>query len=219
MPKSGNFMELLAVRMGVVIIMLCIMGYLDFRTRLVDDRIFIAFGIIAGSIYVFDHSLDGFDILMLVSSLIIATVGWRIGFIYTGDYLALILVAVLMPTFAGLLPTTIVMLILAMLVTAVMSIVANVVLNISEWRHGMLFDGIKSGMLWKAFGFILYHRHRNYEHHVNVSETPDGKLKMFKQEYYEHKTSIPIGKYVQYVFPWMTVMAGISIFFGIILYL
>ena len=199
--------------MLAIVAMIFTIGIYDLRNREIDDRLFILFGIVTAGLYIFDHSIDLFDILMIVASIVTAIIGFVYKFLHTGDFLTIIIITFMLPVIGTFLPTGMMIMFSAIFTSMFILFILNITLNLSEYRKGTLFKGIKSSNKKKAVMFFLCHRHRKFEHHVTISQDDEGYLRLLKQKFIKAKK--PTGYYVQISFPLITMMIPMAIFLGI----
>lgn len=200
------------IRIISILTMYGVFGYMDLKTREINDKWFLFFGIIAIVLLIVDYIFyDGYSILewlILIASLIVVYILWKISLYPTGDFFAFIITIVFMPTLYDIISPVFVIMILSIVTIAISHIPYNIILNLSEYRKGKLFKGVKGTKLNKAVVFIKGHRHRAYEHHVGLMENPNKTLR-YSYSKYQYVKSGTINKYVEYAAPLLT-FAGIA---------
>ena len=207
-------LELIGIRMGAIIIMLVVMGYCDLRNREIDDRLFIFFAAVTGALWIIDHNIDIFGLLMISVSCHIAVLGWKLRFFQTGDFYLILISTFMLPVYVWF-PTSMLIAIGAVFTTIFAMIGMNVILNLFELRRHELFKGMKDSRLKKAVMFFMCHRHRKFERYIIISEDKDGNLSMWGQDYIDAKKLTK--HYVLYNFPFITMLAPTAILLGILM--
>ena len=157
------------VRVCIALAMFAVAAAVDIRRREVDDRLWLAFAGPAAALYFVDYG--NFD---LVPALLSAGLGsgasyalYRTGLFGGADALAMIALAVILPTYDGrfMLAGTVVhpLSTLTLLSNAVVLSSAHLAINVARnaryWaRHGDLFAGMDETRGRKALALLLGHR-------------------------------------------------------------
>jgi preflagellin peptidase FlaK len=156
--------EIEPLRQIVALCMLSVASYFDMKKREVNDIVWIAFGI-AGSILYFFEPIDFITVLYLGIGVAVGIV-WILSRAFgQADGLALIALAVVLPSYDRLPMVMIVSIATPFLVT-IYSLCYNMVYNLPDLLHGRLFFGISEKSYRKAFAFLVLHRKREHERFV-----------------------------------------------------
>ena len=206
------------IRIALFLAMFAVLGWYDFRTREMDDRLFLAFGGAGAALYVLDwQATDSYAVLLILCSASAAVMLWRLKIFGAGtaDMFAIIAGAVIYPVYAGFVPTMLVVFICAITFSLTFTIGSNVLLNTFDATRGRLFNGMSDGKLRKCVAFFLVRRQRGFDRHAFLAEnTVDGRrrLKLGRKSASQEFAKPSTWRYVEYVAPFVTFTA-ISAFF------
>ena len=79
------------IRMALFLGMFAVLGWYDFRTREIDDRLFLVFGAAGAAPYVLDwQDTDSYAVLLVLCSASAAVMLWRLKVFGTADMFAII---------------------------------------------------------------------------------------------------------------------------------
>ena len=199
------------IRIVSILTMFAIVGYIDLKNREINDKWFIIFGVLAVGLIVVDYIFyNGYNILewlMLIVSIIIVYILWKISIYPTGDFFILTITIVLMPTLYEIIPPVFIIMAMSFITLFICQVTYNIILNLSEYKRGKLFKGVNGSKLKKAVVFIKGHRHRAYEHHVCLLENSNKTLRYSWNEYQYIDSKTSINKYVEYAAPLLTFVA------------
>ncbi|MGI0019171.1 MAG: prepilin peptidase [Nitrososphaera sp.] len=163
------YADLLVVRVCIALAMFAVAAAVDMKKREVDDRLWLAFAGPAAALYFFDYgNID------TVTALLSAGLGagasfalYRTGLFGGADALAIIALAVILPTYDGRFmiagvavhPLSTLTLLSNAVVLSSAHLAFNVARNTCYWaRHGDLFAGMEETKGRKAMAMLLGHR-------------------------------------------------------------
>lgn len=204
------------IRTVLFLAMFAVMGWYDFRTRMIDDRLPLLFGGAGAVLYVLDwQQTDSYAILIMLCSASAAFMLWRLKVMGAADMFAMIAGAVIYPVYAGFMPTMLMVFVGAITFGVTFTVGGNVLLNILDVLHGIAFRGVSDGRARKCVAFFLVHRQRTFERHAFLAEnTMNGRRmlnlgrKSANQEFAEPSS----GRYVEYATPFVTLAAASAFF-------
>ena len=198
--------------MALFVAMFAILGWYDFRTRRMDDRIFVAFGGAGALLYMFDWGPLGsyafLTILACISGSIMLRVFKVIG---TGDVFAIVAGGIIYPISFGVIPTMLLIYLGAAVLSIVTALSFNACLNLSDIiSRGSAFGGVSEGRLKKCAAFLLVHRQRRFDKHAFLAERAVGGKRRLVIGGKRGKTDFAPPsetRYVAYAIPFVTMMA------------
>ncbi len=204
------------IRMALFLGMFAVLGWFDFRTREMDDRLFLVFGAAGAALYVLDwQNTDSYAVLLVLCSASAAVMLWRFKVFGTADMFAIITGAVIYPVYAGFMPTMLMVFIVGIVFGVAFTVGGNVLLNVSDAARGRLFGDVSDGRVRKCLAFFLVHRQRGFDKHVFLAEnTVDGRrrLKLGRKSANQEFAGPSTRNYVEYAPPFIT-FAAVSAFF------
>ncbi len=200
------------IRMVLFLAMFFVLAWCDFRTRMISDRIFLAFGAAGAALYLLDwQATNGYEVLVMLCSAGGAVMLWRLRLAGTADALAIITGAVIHPVHLGIIPTMLALFVFATALSAVSVVAGNALLNASDaMRRGGVFGDVSEEWWRKCLAFFMVHRQRVFDRHAFLAENVVDGRRRFKLG---HK---PVGQafaepsdtqYVEYAVPFLTVAA------------
>lgn len=213
MIESINFIltDMDVIRIVSILTMFAVFGYIDLKKREINDKWFISFGILAISLIIVDYIFyDGYNVLewlIVITSLVIVYILWKISIYPTGDFFAFMLTIAFMPMLYEIIPPVFILMAMSFITIFICQMTYNIILNLSEYKRGELFKGVNGSKLNKAVIFIKGHRHRAYEHHVCLLENSNKTLRYSWNEYQYIDSKTSINKYVEYAAPLLTFVA------------
>jgi len=150
-----------SLRQIVALSMLSVASFFDIKKREVNDIVWIVFGGTGAILYLFEPT-NPITVLYTV-------IGVAIGMIWIftrafgqADGLALIALAITLPTYERL-PVSLIVSIVVPFLASLYGLCYNMTYNISDLLHGRLFFGICEKPYRKAFAFLVLHRKRKNE--------------------------------------------------------
>ena len=202
--------------MVLFLVMFAVLGWYDFRTREMDDRLFLVFGAAGAILYVFDwQNTDSYAVLLVLCSASAAVMLWRFKLFGTADMFAIIAGAVIYPVYAGFMPTMLLVFIGAIVFGVAFTMGSNVLLNISDAVRGRLFADVSDGPTRKCIAFFLVRRQRKFDKHAFLAEnTVDGRrrLKLGRKSANREFVGPSTHNYVEYAPPFV-MFSAVSAFF------
>ncbi|MDE1832593.1 MAG: prepilin peptidase [Thaumarchaeota archaeon] len=151
-------------RQMVALSMLLVASLFDIKKREVNDIVWIIFGGIGITLYLFEP-VTYTTILYLGIGVVIGIV-WMLAKAFgQADGLALIALAITLPVHDRL-PVTVMVSIVVPFLAALYGLCSNISYNISDLLHGRLFFGVCEKPHRKAFAFLVLHRKRMHERFV-----------------------------------------------------
>lgn len=206
------------IRAIIFLAMFAVLGWLDFRTRSIDDRLFLAFGGAGAALYALDwQGTDPYAVLLILCSASAAVMVWRMGIMGTADMFAMIAGAVIYPVYGGFVPTALVVFVGAIALSVAFTVGGNVLLNSSDALRGGVFRDVSDGRARKCAAFFLVHRQRGFERHVFLAENMVAgkrRLKMGRKPADHEFAELSTRRYVEYAAPFVT-LAAASAFFAV----
>ena len=209
------------IRIVLFLAMLAVTGWLDFKTRVIDDRWFVLFGGLGAVLYLLDwQDTNSYEALVIPCSVTASVSLWRFKVIGPADVFVIITGSVIYPVYVGLMPTMLMVMIgVAGLAPAVL-IGGNVLLNFSDVvMRGGLFGDVSDNRWRKCIAFFTMHRQRKFDRHVFLAENAaDGKRRLeFRfarpnQEFAGPST----WRYVEYAAPFATFAAIFGFFMMVV---
>lgn len=202
------------IRVTLLLVMFAVLAWRDFRTREINDCVFMVFGGLGALLYAFDwQDVTQFVLTMMAGTALGAFLFWKAGLFGTGDLLAVFAGVVIYPVYAGMLPTMLLVLMGGLVLSFMFTITWNVSLNVSDVaKRGGVFVDVTDRRTRKCAAFFLLHRQRMFEKNTFLAEkmTDDGKrklkfgMKSTDQEFVDAGTT----KYVEYACPLMLFSAA-----------
>ncbi|MDE1767056.1 MAG: prepilin peptidase [Thaumarchaeota archaeon] len=155
----------------VTLSMISVASYFDIKKREVNDIIWIIFGGVGSILYLFEP-IDFITVLYLGIGVAIGIV-WILSRAFgQADGLALITLAVILPSYDKF-PVTVIVSIITPFLAALYGLCCNMTYNISDLLHGRLFFGVCEKLHRKAFAFFVLHRKREHERFVFAAQDRD----------------------------------------------
>ena len=200
------------VRMVLFLAMFAVLAWHDFRTRKLDDKIFLVFGGAGAVLYLFDwQSTNSYETLVVLCSASGATVLWRFKIVGTADMFAIIAGGVIYPVHLGIIPTMLLIFVITIVLAAISTVFGNVVLNtLDATRRGGLFCDVSDKKWRKCLAFFMVHRQRKFDKHSFLAENVvDGKrrLSMGRKPGNRGFAAHSETQYVEYAMPFLTIAA------------
>jgi preflagellin peptidase FlaK len=186
-------MDFELVRIAIAIAMLGIASFLDLRKREVSDLLWVAFGVIAGIIYIFDFPTSTAEQAMVGMSLALTT-GISFGIYKSGlfggaDALCLVVLAAIVPTYDGQMalsqvtfhPITPLIVLSNAIILSLFGIVVNIAKNFAYARNsGSLFAGLEhESPMRKTVALLIGHRMKEQPRYAFPIETTIGGKRRF----------------------------------------
>ena len=206
------------VRMVLFAAMFAILGWYDFHTRRVNDKIFLIFGSAGAFLYLFDwESIGSYAFLTILACVNGALMLRMFKVIGTGDAFAIVAGGIIYPIYLGFIPTMLLIYLAAAILSVITALSCNAYLNFLDvmWR-GSAFGDVAEGRLRKCAAFLLVHRQRRFDKHAFLSEhVVDGKRKLVIGGKRGKTDFAPPSEtqYVAYAIPFITMMAVAAVFF------
>ena len=206
------------VRMVLFAAMFAVLGWYDFHTRRVNDKIFIAFGTAGAVLYAFDwEAMGSYAFLTILACMSGSTMLRTFKVIGTGDVFAIVAGGIIYPISFGFIPTMLLMYFAAAIMVVLVAVSCNACFNLSDvMRRGNAFGDVAEGRLRKCAAFFLVHRQRRFDKHAFLSEhVVDGRRRLViggkrgKTDFASQSET----QYVAYAMPFLTMMAFPAIFF------
>ena len=169
------------IRMVLFLAMFAVLAWYDFRTRMLDDRIFLIFGCAGAVLYLFDwQSTNSYEVLVVLCSASGAVMLWRFKVVGIADMLAIIAGGVIYPIHLGIIPTMLMLFVMTIVLAAISTVFGNVLLNtLDAIRRGGLFCDVSDKKWRKYLAFFMVHRQRRFDKHVFLAENVvDGKRRL-----------------------------------------
>ncbi|MGI0088556.1 MAG: hypothetical protein ACREBI_11460 [Nitrosotalea sp.] len=151
--------------------MLSVATYFDIKKREVNDIVWIIFGGVGSILYLFEP-IDSITVLYLGIGVVIGIVWILTRAFGQADGLALIALAITLPTHDRL-PVAVIVSVGVPFLAALYGLCCNMTYNISDLLHGRLFFGVCEKPYRKAFAFLVLHRKREHEKFVFSSQDKD----------------------------------------------
>jgi len=180
-------MDFELVRIALALAMLGIASFLDLRKREVSDLLWVAFGIAAGIIYVFDFPASP----AMVGMSLALTAGISFGIYKSGmfggaDALCLVVLAAIVPTYSGQAalsqvtfhPITPLIVLSNAIILSLFGVVVNIAKNFTYARNsGSLFAGLEhESPMRKTVALLIGYRMKEQPRYaLPIETTVDGK--------------------------------------------
>ncbi len=169
-----------SLRQIAALSMLSVASYFDIKKREVNDIVWIIFGGIGIISYLFEP-IDSITVLYLGIGIAIGTAWILTRAFGQADGLALIALAITLPTYDRL-PVSVLVSIGVPFLAALYGLCYNMTYNISDLLHGRLFLGVYEKPYRKAFAFFVLHRKREHEKFAFPAQDKDKFAFHFKPE-------------------------------------
>ncbi len=171
-------MDFELVRIVLALAMLSIASFLDLRKREVSDMLWVAFGVAAGMIYIFDFPATFTEQSTVAISLLLTAIIsfgiYKSGMFGGADALGLVVFAAIMPTFSGwpatggivpqatFHPIASLIVLSNAIILSLFGIIVNIAKNLAYARNsGNLFVGLEhESVIRKTIALIIGHRTR-----------------------------------------------------------
>lgn len=204
-------MDFELVRIAIALAMLGIASFLDLRKREVSDLLWVAFGIAAGIVYIFDFPASPAEQATVALSLAF-TAGISFGIYKSGmfggaDALGLVVLAAIVPTYSGQValsqvtfhPISPLIVLSNAIILSLFGVVVNIAKNFAYARNsGSLFAGLEhESPVRKTVALLIGHRMKDQSRYAfPIETTVDGKrrfdfaLKSAENAEYESRSDV-----------------------------
>lgn len=166
--------DIVQIRILLLLMMLCITGILDFKTRKIPDMLWLIFGGAGAVLYIWDyHTITPYHIIAILTSSFVGVAIWKWRIAGLADCFAMIAMAVILPVHYEFVMMPIMTLIMAFFIVIIGTMMYNISMNLSEMIRikNWVFSEFKSESKYKkAFAFLVLHRKRKQERFVISAE-------------------------------------------------
>ena len=212
------------IRMVLFVAMFAVAGWWDFRTRRIDNRVFLIFGGIGALMYLFDwESTNSYQWLIILCSISSALMLRMFKVVGTDDAFGIMAGGIIYPVYLSIIPTMMLLFILTACLAFFITAFGNVGLNCSDMvRRGGVFRDVSDGRWRKCWAFLVVHRQRRFDKHAFLAElTVDGKRKLSLKAKSVNRPFAETSEtqYVEFAMPFFTVSiapAIVMIFSGLV---
>ena len=208
-------------RMIVLLSMLALLAFYDIRQRTTNDLVFLIFGGMGAFLYLFDYpDMALYDVLIMVSSVVLGIVLWRFRIFGTGDLFAIAAMTVIYPVYLDIIPIPVVLLLGGYLLSSVTIPFLNLFQNIQDWTNDKKpFEEITEPKYRKFAAMFLVHRKRAKENLTFLAEKKSKGKRILslgpKDPNMEFAEKEHDGMYVEHTTPLLAfVFAAGVLFFG-----
>lgn len=160
-----------SLRQIVALSMLSVASFFDIKKREVNDIVWIVFGGAGAILYLFEP-VGPLTVLYIVIGVAIGVIWIFTRAFGQADGLALIAVAITLPTY-GRLPVAVMVSIGVPFLAALYGLCCNMAYNLSDLLYGRLFFGVCEKPHRKAIAFLVLHRKREHERFVFPAQDKD----------------------------------------------
>ena len=159
-------------RIIILLSMLALLAFYDVKQRTTNDLIFLIFGGMGAFLYLFDYDdVEFYDVLIMISSVVLGIVLWQFRIFGVGDLFAIVAMAVIYPVYLDFVPIPVILLICGYLLSSITIPLLNVFQNIRDWIGGKKpFEEMIEPKHRKFVAMFVVHRKRANENLTFLAE-------------------------------------------------
>ena len=217
-----------SIRIILLVSMLGIAGFLDFKTRKIPDVLWLVFGGVGAILYLWDYDiLSPYHHITMILGGSVSLMVWRWRIAGAADSFAIVSMTVILPVHYEFVMMPIIILVLSFVIVVFATVLYNIVLNLLDMikQKKRLFSEFPGEPTYrKLFAFVSSHRKRGHETFVipiekSRSITPN--VKSFRFLHFRNKVRIQDNQlrlqsdetmYVQNIPPLIPAMFGVAVF-------